>query len=89
MNQKQQWVMWTAIVVVCAMCLFPPWTNTARFPDFDPPDTPGGYAPITSPPTNPHNEPPIGGVQIDFGRLFLQMVIVASLTAGAYLKFKE
>ena len=53
-------------------CLFPPWQYTAVH-------SPAGYALLFTPPNH------YAAIQIDFGRLFLEWVVLAAVTGMAWM----
>jgi len=76
---------WAAVVFV-ASCLIPPWQFTAdRNGSYGYHSRkPAGYSLLFVPPTNP-NESVWNGVQIDFGRLFLEWAALAAITGTVWM----
>jgi hypothetical protein len=78
-------IKWAAIVFA-ASCLIPPWQYTADrnggygFHSREP----AGYSLLFDPPTNP-NRTEGHGVQIDFGRLFLEWAAFAAVTGVVWV----
>ncbi len=65
-------------------CLCPPWQYTTDGNNGFHSRQPASYAPIFDPPTNPDRT--YGhGVQIDFGRLILEWVVLAAITGAVWL----
>jgi hypothetical protein len=84
-----------ALVVFILTGLFPPWQYTTdkdsvNGHDFIPPGQgvhsrkPAGYSLIFSPPANPDGSAG-NGVQIDFGRLFLEWAVLAAITSMVWI----
>jgi hypothetical protein len=61
-----------ALAVFILTCLFPPWQSTGnRYRGHEP----AGYSLIFIPPSEYY-----GGIQIDFGRLFIEWAALAAIT---------
>lgn len=88
-------------LIITALCafiltgLFPPWQYTTNKDSvnghqFVPPSQgvhsrkPAGYSLLFTPPVNPDGSPG-NGVQIDFGRLFLEWALLAAMTGMAWI----
>lgn len=76
-----------ALAALILTCLFPPWLYT-----FDAQAThsrkPAGYSLLFSPPTNPDStgeDARFFGVQLDFGRLFIEWIALAAMTGTGWL----
>ena len=89
----------TALVVFILTGLFPPWQYTTDKDSvnggkegfgFVPPSQgvhsrkPAGYSLLFSPPTNPDGSAG-NGVQIDFGRLFIEWAVLAAITGTFWI----
>jgi hypothetical protein len=97
MQKTQQIIVLIGIALAVAMALFPPWS----FVDENKVSQPMGYAPIWKPPVNRHQDSAeIFGIKlnldlqtqkansIDLGRLAIQILLVAAVTAGAVVLLK-
>lgn len=76
--------MWAGILVIVAMCIFPPW-DRFTFSLWD--DRPGywmdgGYRFFLSP-------PPSGQTKIDWGVLFPPIVVVAIIAGGLIVTLRD
>jgi hypothetical protein len=98
MQKTQQIIVMIGVALVVAMALFPPWS----FVDENKVAQPMGYAPIWKPPVERHQDSAqIFGIKlnidvqtqkantIDLGRLAIQMLLVAAVTAGAVTLLKR
>ncbi len=85
MSQKQKIVLWTGIIVIVAMGIFPPWLYTqARYVEVQ---TNAGHHFLLNPPL-PQDR--VGyGIRLDTSRLFVQWVIVAVVTVGLIISFQD
>ena len=84
MNTKQKVALWTGIVVVVIMGLFPPWLHTSIF------DGPGSlevrsYYYTTHFILNTPQGNMLGKAHLDFKRLIIQWIIIA-IIAGGFMK---
>lgn len=66
----KRFVIFMAVLFILS-CIFPPWRSTQY-------GKPAGYSVLFDPPTG-------SGIQIDFGRLFLQWVALAAVTGMGWL----
>lgn len=76
LNRKQRRVIYAALAVLALMLLFPPWEGGSRYGRF-----PGYYFFL-----DPYHA---AGHRVDWGRVLLQVLIVAVVTTGAVLKLGE
>lgn len=85
----------TALAVFILTGIFPPWQyitdkDSVNGHDFVPPSQgvhsrkPAGYSLLFAPPVNPDGSAG-NGVQIDFGRLFLEWAVLAAITGMVWL----
>jgi len=89
----------TALAAFILTGLYPPWQFTTdkdsvNGHDFVPPSQgvhgrkPAGYSLLFAPPVNPEGSAG-NGVQIDFGRLFLEWAVLAGITGMAWIFIAE
>jgi hypothetical protein len=75
------------IIVVASLfilsCLFPPWQFTTDRDSYHSRE-PAGYFLILTPPKNPDSHSG-SGIQIDFGRLFLEWAALAAVTGMVWV----
>ena len=83
MNEKQLIVMWVGIIIIVLMGLFPPWLTVFA----DASRISLGYGFILIPPLP--NAYRYQFASIDFTRLLTQWTIVAAITAGLIITFKD
>jgi len=72
MNNRQKFLLVLGLVVVAAMCAYPPWEAPGRGYTY-----PTGYSFVLNPPT--------GISHIDFSPLLTQMVVVGATVGAGYL----
>jgi hypothetical protein len=70
-------VLWLGIITAVLMCIFPPWTKVICLPD----SNIKAYAPLDRLDYRELWNPPYQA-QIDFSRLFLQLLAVSLITGG-------
>lgn len=86
MNKFQRLVLALAVIVIIAMCLYPPWRiETGKQPSWKT-YTPsnivsGGYSLLFAPPYN--------ATGVDVGRLSIQCIIILALTGTALVVFGQ
>jgi hypothetical protein len=68
------------LIIVC-MCLFPPWNYTYQTRGIRQVKKPAGYSFLFSPPA-PERDTSFFGVQIDFARLMIQILIALALATA-------
>ena len=85
MNKKQKICLWIGIAIIVLMSLFPPWFYThARITEVQ---TNAGYHFLLIPPL-PYDK--VGsGIRLDTSRLFVQWVVIAIITSGLIVTFKD
>ena len=95
MSALQKIIMWTGILIICGMGLYPPWTDTLEF-DNARFEMPGEYGWIFSHPGprpfnvnlyNPRDRNLVyqNGIRIDLARLGIQWICVALVALGVTL----
>lgn len=76
LNKLQKAILWTGVIVLIAMTLYPPWRALANPPDYNVSE-PIGYSIFLRPPHSPLGYQSY--VVINYSRLFLQWAGLAAV----------
>jgi len=87
MNRKPKICLWIGIAVIVAMGIYPPWLYTFTAQGVNSREN-AGYNCILTPPQPKEDIAPYG-IILDIPRLCLQWVIIAIVTGGLIVTFKD
>ena len=100
LNKNQKIVCWVALGIIVVMGLFPPWVCGTHNTPTDKPigsglftESAGGYHFIFVPPSQSYSYSTdttyIEVYRLDYGRLFLQWLLMVAVSGGLIFLFRE